>query len=76
MGPSQTGDCVKRFFPLHVILVIRLVWKRLNSSMTTGWNPMVQSGDLATVFVSAMIPSNIYHIFIILNDYGSRFLNT
>lgn len=77
MGWSQTGDCVKRFFPLHVISIIHLVWKRLSSSLIAGWTPMVQSGDLATVFVFIQQHRPIYnHIFISLNDYGNRFLNS
>ncbi len=77
MGQSQIGDCVKWFFPLHVISIIHLVWKRLSSSLIAGWNLMVQSGDLATQYLFPQWHPPIYnHIFIILNDFGSRFLNS
>ncbi len=77
-GQSQIGDCVKRFFPLHVISIIHLVWKRLSSSLIAGWNLMVQSGDLATQYLFPLWHPTIYSIitFIILNNFGSRFLNS
>ncbi len=77
-GQSPIGDCVKRFFPLHVISIIHLVWKRLSSSLIAGWNLMVQSGDLATQYLFPLWHPPIYSIitFIILNNFGSRFLNS